>query len=256
MPPLKLRWAIEAPQDPGINAPDTVCTGDAPVNLFTLLGGNPDQGGTWTGPGGTSTGIFDPATSTQGVYTYQFIGGVCADVSATVQMIVLPGPNAGQDNAVALCDAGPVVNLHGLLSGNPQQGGTWIGPDGLATSASINPATAEEGPYTYTVTGNASCPDASAVVSLSINHAVDAGTNGALSVCSDGAPVALFGELGGAPDAGGTWTMPPNNDPSTAFDPEHEFIRNLYLHRPRRLALSIGLCRGGRGSSTGSGRRK
>ncbi|MGB3524356.1 MAG: gliding motility-associated C-terminal domain-containing protein, partial [Flavobacteriales bacterium] len=204
---------IEAPQDPGINALDTVCTGDAPVNLFTLLGGNPDQGGTWTGPGGTSTGIFDPATSTQGVYTYQFIGGVCADVSATVQMIVLPGPNAGQDNAVALCDAGPVVNLHGLLSGNPQQGGTWIGPDGLATSASMNPATAEEGPYTYTVTGNASCPDASAVVSLSINHAVDAGTNGALSVCSDGAPVALFGELGGAPDAGGTWTMPPNNDP-------------------------------------------
>ncbi|MEO7080135.1 MAG: hypothetical protein ABIY71_01365, partial [Flavobacteriales bacterium] len=220
---------IEAPHDPGTSALDTLCTGDAPVNLFTLLGGTPDQGGTWNGPSVLSNGIFDPAISAQGVYTYQFTGGVCADVSAMVQMTVLSGPNAGQSNAVALCDVGPTVNLFGLLSGNPQQGGTWIGPDGLTTSTSIDPATAAQGPYTYTVDGNASCPDASAVVTLSINHAVDAGTNGSLSVCSDGSMVALFGELGGTPDAGGTWTMPPSNDPfngilNPATDPSGNYV--------------------------------
>ena len=206
--------SVEAVHDPGTNGIDTVCTGDAPINLFTLLGNGPDMGGVWTGPGGSaSTGIFDPASSAQGTYTYQFAGGVCADVSSTVQMTILPGPNAGQDNAVALCDAGPSVSLLGLLSGSPQPGGSWTDPDGQPTTSLVDPATAAQGPYTYTVIGNASCPDATAVVTLAINHAVDAGTNGSLNLCSDGSPVALFGALGGTPDAGGTWTMPPNNDP-------------------------------------------
>jgi gliding motility-associated-like protein len=220
---------VEIAHNPGTSAVDTACTGDGPINLFTLLGGNPDIGGEWMGPDGSMSGIFDPASSTQGTYTYQFIGGACADVSATVQMTVLAGPNAGQDNAVALCDAGPSVNLFGMLAGSPQPGGTWTGPDGAPVSPLISPASAAVGPYEYTVTGNASCPDASAVVTVSISESVDAGANGALSVCSDGAPVALFGELEGTPDAGGTWTMPPNNAPfngvlDPAMDPSGAYI--------------------------------
>src|SRR5690606_16708333 len=163
----------------------------------------PDEGGTWTGPGGAFSGIFDPASSAQGPYTYQITGGSCPDVSATVQLSVLTGPNAGQDNAVALCEEGPAVSLMGLLAGSPQPGGTWTGPNGLSTPVTIDPATADPGPYTYLITGNATCPDDSAVVLLAINPAVDAGTDASLSVCSDGPPVDLFGLLGGSPDPGG-----------------------------------------------------
>ena len=127
--------SVETVHNPGTNGLDTLCTGDASINLFTLLGNGPDTGGTWAGPGGSaSTGAFDPASSQQGTYTYSFTGGVCADVSSAVQMTVLPGPNAGQNNAVALCDAGPTVNLLGLLSGIPEPGGSWVGPDGLSTA--------------------------------------------------------------------------------------------------------------------------
>ncbi|MEB2342796.1 MAG: gliding motility-associated C-terminal domain-containing protein, partial [Flavobacteriia bacterium] len=221
---------VEMPNNPGISAVDTVCTGDAPFDLFTRLGGNPDPGGSWTGPEGPIAGTFDPASSPQGTYTYLLTGLACGDASATVQMTVLPGPNAGQDNAVALCNTGPLVNLAGLLAGTPDQGGTWTAPDSsVMPSGIINPATASSGQYTYTVAGNASCPDASATVSISINLAPDAGTNGSLAACSSDDPVALFGLLGGSPDQGGTWTMQPVGTPfngtlDPASDPSGSYV--------------------------------
>ncbi|HRP82889.1 MAG TPA: gliding motility-associated C-terminal domain-containing protein, partial [Flavobacteriales bacterium] len=198
----------------GTNAVDTLCTGDAPIDLFNLLGGSPDVGGTWTDPdGNASIGIFDPSTSDQGTYTYEVSGGACPSASATVQMTVLNGPNAGQPNAVALCNAGPTVNLTGLLSGSPQTGGVWTGPDGSTVPAVLSPDTATAGPYTYTVQGNASCPDASAVLTVSISQAVDAGQDSTLGVCSTGMPVNLFTVLAGNPNVGGTWTLAPGHVP-------------------------------------------
>jgi gliding motility-associated-like protein len=210
--------------DAGTNAMDTLCTGDAPIDLFTLLGGTPDPGGTWIGPDlNVVPALFNPAASLQGVYTYTVSGGACPAVSATVQMTVLGGPNAGQNNAVALCSSGPAVGLMGLLSGSPQSGGTWTGPNNLPVPFMISPDTAMAGSYTYTVEGNASCPDASAVVSISISQAVYAGSDTSLGVCSTGMPVALFSILGGSPNAGGAWTMNPGHipvpnvlDPATA----------------------------------------
>lgn len=191
---------------------DTLCTGDSPVNLFAVLGGTPDTGGVWIGPDGMITsGSFDPAASTQGTYTYVVSGGACPADSATVQMTVLGGPNAGQNNAVALCNSGPAVSLMGLLAGNPQPGGTWTAPNSAVIPSILSPDTAVAGPYTYTVEGNASCPDATAVVMVSISHAVFAGTDSALSVCSTGMPVQLYGLLGGDPDAGGAWTLSPGH---------------------------------------------
>ncbi|MBS1942474.1 MAG: gliding motility-associated C-terminal domain-containing protein, partial [Bacteroidetes bacterium] len=198
----------------GTDAIDTLCTGDAPVDLFSLLGGLPNAGGTWTNPiGNASTGTFDPANSMQGAYTYEVSGGACPPAFATVQMTVLSGPNAGQNNAVALCNTGPAVNLIGLLSGSPQSGGVWTGPDGSTVSTMLSPDTANAGPYTYTVQGNASCPDATAVLTVSISQAVDAGQDSAFGVCSNGMPVNLFTMLAGSPDAGGSWTLAPGHVP-------------------------------------------
>ncbi|MFN6116465.1 MAG: hypothetical protein ACK46C_11360, partial [Flavobacteriales bacterium] len=48
----------------------------------------------------------------------------------------------------------------------------------------------------------------------------NAGTNGSVTVCDGGAAVSLFAQLGGTPDAGGTWSGPSpvaggNYDPTT-----------------------------------------
>ncbi|MBK9626409.1 MAG: hypothetical protein IPO56_01485 [Flavobacteriales bacterium] len=76
------------------------------------------------------------------------------------------------------------------------------------------------GAYVYTVTGVAPCANATATVTVTENTATNAGTNGPLTLCSNGASVALSTGLGGAPQAGGTWSGPSpvvggNCDPAT-----------------------------------------
>jgi hypothetical protein len=41
---------------------------------------------------------------------------------------------------------------------------------------------------------------------VTINAAPDAGVDGVITLCDQGAATGLFVSLGGSPDAGGTWT--------------------------------------------------
>jgi gliding motility-associated-like protein len=76
------------------------------------------------------------------------------------------------------------------------------------------------GVYTYTVTGTAPCTNATATVTITETGSPDAGNDGAVTVCENGASIALFAQLGGTPEAGGAWSGPSavvggNYDPST-----------------------------------------
>ncbi len=72
----------------------------------------------------------------------------------------------------------------------------------------IDPATMNAGVYVYTVSGTAPCPDETATVTVTINLPPDPGVDGAITLCTTDAPASLFAQLGGTPDAGGTWTGP------------------------------------------------
>ena len=74
----------------GINDSVSYCSSGAAADLFTLLGGLPDTGGTWTPPMSSGTGIFDPATDAPGTYTYTIINSCgidSADVVVTVHSV-------------------------------------------------------------------------------------------------------------------------------------------------------------------------
>ncbi|MBL0045549.1 MAG: gliding motility-associated C-terminal domain-containing protein [Flavobacteriales bacterium] len=221
---------VETAPVPGINGSTSVCSGDAAFDLFLLLDGSPDANGTWTSPGGgVSTGVFDPSSSIQGVYTYIVSGIACGAEQATVTVGVSVGPNAGQNNSIVLCETQAPFALISSITGSPDAGGTWTAPGGGVFSGTLDPANAQPGNYTYTVSSSSSCPDAQAEVTVSISASVSAGLVGDLSLCNTSGPVQLFGSLGGTPDIGGTWTAPGGGAFDGSFDPSVD-AAGVYLY--------------------------
>jgi gliding motility-associated-like protein len=212
--------AVEQSPDPGSDGSAALCTGDGPLDLFDSLGGSPSAGGNWISPGGGAfSGLFDPTLDAPGVYTYSIGTTVCAAQQSTVQVSVATGPDAGQGNDAAFCSSGAPVALFTVLLGSPDTGGTWSAPGGGGSTGSFNPATDPAGAYTYTVIGNASCPDAVSVLNITISAAVTAGTSGTLTLCTTSAPQGLFASLGGAPQSGGAWSAPDGSVSSGTIDP-------------------------------------
>ncbi len=205
---------------PNAGSDNTVsaCNNDGAFNLFTSLAGTPDAGGTWTqltGAARTITGNnVDMAGATAGAYTFRYtVTGIapCADATAVVTVNVVTAPNAGSDNTVSACNNDGAFNLFTSLSGTPDGGGTWTQLTGAArtiTGNNVDLAGAAAGAYTfqYTVTGTAPCANATAVVTVNVVTAPNAGGNNTVSACNNNAAFNLLTSLAGTPDAGGTWT--------------------------------------------------
>ncbi|MBL7984762.1 MAG: hypothetical protein JNM91_07175, partial [Flavobacteriales bacterium] len=95
------------------------------------------------------------------------------------------------------------------LLGTGLAAGTWTGPSPVVNNL-YAPASMVSGIYTFTVAGVAPCANATATVNMTEIAAPDAGIDANRAVCSNGANVDLFAQLGGDPDGGGTWTSPTN----------------------------------------------
>ncbi|MCC6399986.1 MAG: gliding motility-associated C-terminal domain-containing protein, partial [Flavobacteriales bacterium] len=205
----------------GTDGAITVCDQGAAVGLFAQLGGTPDAGGTWTDPlGNAHSGSFDPAADPAGIYTYTLAAlAPCLGDASTVTVTLTSTPDAGTDGAITVCDQGAAVGLFAQLGGTPDAGGTWTDPLGNAHSGSFDPGTDAAGVYTYTLAALAPCLGDASTVTVTLTSTPDAGTDGAITVCDQGAAVGLFAQLGGTPDAGGTWTDPLGNAHSGSFDP-------------------------------------
>jgi gliding motility-associated-like protein len=199
---------VTAP-NPGTNGSITVCSNDEPVDLFDLLGGDPDGGGTWTRPNGLPhTGTYLPGFQPGGTYTYTVAGTLpCADLSAAVQVVRVIAPRAGTDGSTVVCSSNGPFALVGMLGGNPDGNGSWYQMND-PVPALFTPGTSTPGEYMYVVPGTFPCANDTSFVTVTVNIAPVAGSNASITVCSADAAFDLFGVLGGTPDAGGTWRDP------------------------------------------------
>lgn len=189
----------------------TVCNTDAPINLFSVLGGSPDGGGTWSPA--LPNGIFNPATNASGGYTYTVAGTApCTAASATVTITVNDAPDAGENGNTTICEGQTVVDLFPLLTGTADLTGTWrdndltgrlVGGQFMVTSPTQMPVGTYH--FTYRVPANGPCPADSSVVTVTIVPLLNAGSNGTMTVCSSQNQVNLINGLGSSPQAGGTW---------------------------------------------------
>jgi gliding motility-associated-like protein len=210
----------EATGNAGTSASIDLCPGSAAVDLFNLLGGSPQAGGTWTHPNGiTFDGTFDPAVDPPGSQTYTITGAACPDADAAVTVNVLPGPNAGDDASIVVCNSQAVFNMLGQLGGSPDAGGTWTNSLGAPVAPTFDPATSGSGIFTYSVAGTGSCPDDEAMLTITVNAAPLAGTGGSITLCESSPITSLFDGLSGTLDAGGSWTAPDGSPQGTTIDP-------------------------------------
>ncbi len=210
---------VEEAPDAGTDSSLDLCSNDGPIDLFTILGGTPDTGGTWTPVLASGSGVFDPSVDAAGTYTYTITSAACATSSTSeVTVNITPEADAGQDANLDICSNEAAIDLFTLLGGTPDAGGTWS--PALASGTGVfDPAVDTAGAYTYTVGATAPCTtDDTAVVTVNVEEAPDAGTDASLDLCSNDSPIDLFTVLGGTPDAAGTWT-PVLASGSGVFDP-------------------------------------
>ncbi|MBK8499175.1 MAG: proprotein convertase P-domain-containing protein [Flavobacteriales bacterium] len=237
--------AINTPPDPGTPGAITLCSTDAAASLFAQLGGTPDAGGTWSGPSAVVAGMIDPATMNAGVYTYTVNGTApCPNEQATVTVTINTPPNPGTPGAITLCSTDAPASLFAQLGGTPDAGGAWSGPSPVV-GGMIDPATMSAGVYTYTVNGTAPCPNETATVTVTINTPPNPGTPGAITLCSTDAAASLFAQLGGTPDAGGTWNGPSavvvvRRDPATMSSGVYTYTVTGTAPLPQRASNSDG----------------
>ncbi|UKN01267.1 PKD domain-containing protein [Paracrocinitomix mangrovi] len=202
--------------DPGTNGTASVCPSDPAFNLFDMLGGTPDAGGTWTGPSaltGGSLGTFTPGVNTPGVYTYSVTGtGACvAGTPATATVTVSAGSaDATITPAGPFCDNAAAVTLTAV-----DPGGTWSGT-GItnATTGTFDPAVAGPGTHTITYTISGACSDVD-TETITVNASADATITAVGPFCQTDAAITLS-----AVDGGGTWSGTGITNATTGtFDP-------------------------------------
>ena len=210
---------VVAAPEAGVSTSLDLCSTDNPINLLTVLGGSPDAGGTWTPSLSSSSGVFDPALDSSGVYTYTVdpVSPCTNPSTATVSVTVNPTPSAGVDASIALCDTDMPIDLFGVLGGNPDPGGSWT-PALNSGTGLLDPALDNEGVYTYTLANSPCLVDPSSQVTVTITPSADAGADAILDLCTDQNPIDLFTVLNGTPATGGTWS-PSLASGTGIFDP-------------------------------------
>jgi gliding motility-associated-like protein len=221
---------IFASPNSGVAVLLSVCNDQSMVDLFTALDGTQDAGGTWIDTDATMalTGnIFDSTAVVAGTYSFEYMVSAtapCTDASTIVMVTVETPVDAGTDAVLDACTDNGTTDLFTLL-GTATTGGTWS-PALASNSGVFDPATDLAATYSYTVTS--SCNTSSADVVVTITEAPDAGTDNMISTCVSDGIIDLLTQLGGTPDATGTW-FPLLDSGTNIFDPTVD-VAGMYTY--------------------------
>ena len=188
----------------------STCANASPI----LLTASP-AGGSWSGSGITSAGLFTPAASLTGQQSLVYsatLNGCTASDTLMVTVNPVPSVNAGPDKNI--CTGSPAFSL----SGFSPSGGVWSGPAFLSASGQCTSPFAS-GTYalTYTVTQNGCTGSDQLQLQVSPAPAVNAGSN--RSICANAPDLTLAGFS----PAGGTWSGP-GVSPQGVFSPSVSLV--------------------------------
>jgi hypothetical protein len=210
--------ALPTVQISGLNA--AYCVSNSPVQLTGF-----PAGGTFSGTGVTSGGLFSPSTGVGNytiTYTYTNGNGCTNSTQASTVVNALPTVSFTGFSGSSYCLNAAVINL----TGSPT-GGTFSGP-GVTGAGAFTPATAGLGTHTivYTYSNGNGCTNTSSqtVTVVSVPTVTFSGLTG--DYCVNDFPVLLTGN-----QSGGTFSGPgiTNQGPGIAqFSPTQAGIGGSY----------------------------
>ncbi|MDF2438767.1 MAG: hypothetical protein K0Q95_3143 [Bacteroidota bacterium] len=205
---------------PVVSAGNNITLCDQPIS-HTLSGYSP-AGGTWSGPGVTAGGIFNPSGTGAFTLAYTFINQAsgCSNSDTMSVFVITPViANAGSDEAVCL-NSGLLT-----LSGFTPAAGIWSGT-GVTAAGVFDPLVAGVGTHVLTITyGAGTCfTQDSKIVTVKPLPVVNPGP--AMVVCTS---TPAFNLTGFSP-AGGTWSGTGiTNSTAGTFDPGNAGAGNFTL---------------------------
>ena len=128
------------------------------------------------------------------------------DAQATLDFTVFEQGDPGITSSIVLCQDDAPLDLFLSLSGTPDTTGTWTGPGGYVSSSSealLDPMTALDGDYIYTIAATDVCPEAFAWVNVTVNGIANAGEDLDTFVCPGDYTLSLFDFLSEGADVTG-----------------------------------------------------
>lgn len=186
-------------------------------SAFTLTG--TPAGGTWSGLGVTSGGVFTPNSGLVGTQTltYSVSSNGCTG-SSSVGITVNAPPTVNAGSAQTVCSNSSPFNL----TGYSPAGGTWSG-NGVSSGGLFTPSAGLVGNQilTYTATVSGCSASGTRTITVSPEFTISAGSN--QTVCSNGSAISLVGV-----PAGGAWSGTGVNA-SGVFTPSSALIGSRVL---------------------------
>ncbi|MBO0331892.1 T9SS type B sorting domain-containing protein [[Muricauda] lutisoli] len=208
--------SISSPSDAGEDSNLLICADDAPIDLFNIIGGTPQEGGIWSPALSSGTGIFDPSVDFEGEYVYTVSNSICGDTSSTVYVSIANQMDAGIDGEITLCDDGDPISLFQVLGGTPDVGGEWI-PSLNNDNGIFDPSLDSPGTYTYLL-GQGQC-EVYSEVRVTLTSPSSVGEDGSLMICRNEGMVNLLERMDGSPSDIGNWS-PALSSGGHFFDPQ------------------------------------
>lgn len=187
--------AQTGPPNPAITPVGPFCVTSSSVQLIAA-----DMGGTWSGPGVSSTGLFNPATAGIGTHTINYSIGTAPCNASSSTTITVNSASVSVSPNVTICPGSSTT-----LTASGAATYSWTPSGSLSSSSGATVTATPASTTTYTVTGTtAGCNStANVTVTVSGNPAVNAVTS--QSVCA-GNTVSAINFSGGAAGTTYSWT--------------------------------------------------
>lgn len=186
----------DIPQTPVIDPIQPVCEGND-IQFTTSAVTNAVY--EWTGPNGFTSLMQNPliqnaTVAASGTYSFTVTVNGCESVAATIEVIVSPAPNAGEDDMISLCNEGDAIDLTDYLSMPHDAGGTWedVNATGTLNGSVFDPEDISAGTYQFKyVVSNACNLDDEAIITIQLNDIPEAPSITSISPVCEGDDIQL-----------------------------------------------------------------